>query len=387
MVAWGSSPRVRGRRHVRGQGDQFRGLIPAGAGQTHVGPFCLGVSSAHPRGCGADEFLARHPNRVRGSSPRVRGRPVRETAPDESTRLIPAGAGQTSKPSSPLKQATAHPRGCGADSLRGRVCACPGGSSPRVRGRLIQRGCSPGLGGLIPAGAGQTLFEQSADAQGNGSSPRVRGRPEGGFRGVRESGLIPAGAGQTKNRQTQAVKAAAHPRGCGADGSRSRVRRVSGGSSPRVRGRHCRLLIGRWFRGLIPAGAGQTARWITEPGVVTAHPRGCGADVTSGAATPGVSGSSPRVRGRHPSFSAYFEFSGLIPAGAGQTVPSRYGCPANPAHPRGCGADCTIKTCAIAVLGSSPRVRGRRFQLRLHSFRSGLIPAGAGQTAAGVAVG
>ena len=254
-----------------------------------------------------------------GSSPQVRGRLDVAAWVNVVFGLIPAGAGQTRPPSDRRRVLAAHPRGCGADLTLFVFLTQSIGSSPRVRGRRGRR------------------------------SVEVRGH-----------GLIPAGAGQTRDKHGQAGALGAHPRGCGADGSRSRVRRVSGGSSPRVRGRHCRLLIGRWFRGLIPAGAGQTARWITEPGVVTAHPRGCGADVTSGAATPGVSGSSPRVRGRHPSFSAYFEFSGLIPAGAGQTglrtcIPRR-----RRAHPRGCGADSCWRL---------PRVE-----------RDGLIPAGAGQT-------
>ena len=71
-----------------------------------------------------------------GSSPRVRGRP---------SSSFPASA-----------RASAHPRGCGADSSPRFIRSLAAGSSPRVRGRQGVAVRNEAVPGLIPAGAGQT---------------------------------------------------------------------------------------------------------------------------------------------------------------------------------------------------------------------------------------
>ncbi len=152
----------------------------------------------------------------------------------------------------------------------------------------------------------------------------------------------------------------AHPRGCGADARAAVVASPREGSSPRVRGR-----LGADFQaglesGLIPAGAGQTVsvrRGIWSP---RAHPRGCGADERDITPAGLGEGSSPRVRGRHAVFHGTVHSTGLIPAGAGQT------------RIRGGFVD--------RGEGSSPRVRGRQIPELEARIRRGLIPAGAGQT-------
>ncbi len=257
-----------------------------------------GSGALHPRRCGADPNVRVPGPRVRGSSPQVRGGPRRDQASVTQRGLIPAGAGQTDGGARGHGIRGAHPRGCGAD----------GGVGDEVRG----------ADGLIPAGAGQTnsqsqwasgtrahprgcgadldLFDGSGG--GPGSSPRVRGRPPPQFRRGRGNGLIPAGAGQTKLVVPDVAEATAHPRGCGADGSRVRPEPQSMGSSPRVRGRPglgADLVVGH---GLIPAGAGQT------------------------------------LSGRY-----IVPLVGLIPAGAGQTAGMRLVSRRCWAHPRGCGAD------------------------------------------------
>ena len=71
-------------------------------------------------------------------------------------------------------------------------------------------------------------------------------------------------------------------------------------------------------------------------------------------------GSSPRVRGRQKRQERRRVRPGLIPAGAGQTA--------------------AVQAKELSEQGSSPRVRGRRAEAGGSEAREGLIPAGAGQT-------
>ena len=131
------------------------------------------------------------------------------------------------------------------------------------------------------------------------------------------------------------------------------------GSSPRVRGRLAYGFVAGQDFGLIPAGAGQIKLvWCTDD-ADKAHPRGCGADSSKSSASQLIVGSSPRVRGRSRSHRNNLEFTRLIPAGAGQIRWGERIAPDKAAHPRGCGAD--YVACAKETLcsGSSPRVRGR----------------------------
>ena len=132
------------------------------------------------------------------------------------------------------------------------------------------------------------------------------------------------------------------------------------GSSPRVRGRHhFGFHLGSLW-GLIPASAGQTD--VSPDAFVHAgaHPRECGADTLMWRRCRGVRGSSPRVRGRRQNLRRHHSTRRLIPASAGQTT--RSPCPVGSkwAHPRECGADVANNLGKGTRVGSSPRVRGRR---------------------------
>ena len=75
-------------------------------------------------------------------------------------RLIPAGAGQIHLTYPPESHDKAHPRRCGADGPKYFGSDTETGSSPQVRGRFAVVNDSMPWEGLIPAGAGQMLFEQ-----------------------------------------------------------------------------------------------------------------------------------------------------------------------------------------------------------------------------------
>ena len=153
--------------------------------------------SVHPRGCGEHLVNWLTPDRVTGSSPRVRGTRVDPDAVPILQRFIPAGAGNTTVSVTPSGEVTVHPRGCGEHFFPTRLIPAESGSSPRVRGtrirgllrgiytRFIPAGagntsimrCGSASGPVHPRGCGEHRRSRSKAAGGRGSSPRVRGTP------------------------------------------------------------------------------------------------------------------------------------------------------------------------------------------------------------------
>ena len=236
---------------------------------------------------------------VAGSSPRVRGKLLRQIRTINDTRIIPASAGQTWRTRTPPPRRSDHPRECGANSAVDCATAAALGSSPRVRGKraLVRaavfcvRGSSPRVRGklassfamiftyrIIPASAGQTGHGHGTDQSQSGSSPRVRGKLRDSRCRVLAARIIPASAGQTKPRSDAANHSADHPRECGANTAVSSSCAPHEGSSPRVRGKHFRVGVLRRIARIIPASAGQTSAVFHSIGARPDHPRECGAN-------------------------------------------------------------------------------------------------------------
>ena len=231
-----------------------------------------------------------------GSSPRVRGKQDEGTFQPRRAGLIPACAGKTPSPPETFSRPPAHPRVCGENVYHRAFSQKNGGSSPRVRGKLIHACQRPADLGLIPACAGKTCTLCQVGARGwahprvcgenvfictrflhsRGSSPRVRGKRTVGSSAQRRIGLIPACAGKTKQARKRRANRPAHPRVCGENLGAPPPMPPKVGSSPRVRGKLALNLFGLGPFRLIPACAGKTlglrrtslARW--------AHPRVCG---------------------------------------------------------------------------------------------------------------
>ena len=174
-------------------------IIPACAGNTpHTRRPCPRTGD-HPRMCGEHEpqrgFFARAP----GSSPHVRGTPRTGRACRCSAGIIPACAGNTTHHARPTRRHRDHPRMCGEHPNTDRPEGEKWGSSPHVRG---------------------TLMNHIA------SSPSV--------------GIIPACAGNTRAPTTPSSKCKDHPRMCGEHHVGRVLHQVGLGSSPHVRGTHSR---------------------------------------------------------------------------------------------------------------------------------------------------
>ena len=314
---FGSPPRVRGKHAQDPRDGVLLRLTPACAGKTASPGPTPPQSSAHPRACGENPHAGDREREGPGSSPRIRGKPRRTGVGRPHTGLIPAHAGKqeddlhelqgqglipahagkTSAASLALMSAWAHPGACGENGLRHDHHAQHEGSSPRVRGKLQELDPGRARRGLIPACAGKTTGGGGPRPRG-GSSPRVRGKPIGSTGQRSLNGLIPACAGKTDRLHWTTLPRRAHPRVCGEN---AMLRSRGGGppgSSPRVRGKHGPHGLPARRRRLIPARAGKTARRLRRAPTRAAHPRACGENRRRRAGAPTPLGSSPRVRGK-----------------------------------------------------------------------------------------
>ena len=133
-------------------------------------------------------------------------------------------------------------------------------------------------------------------------------------------------------------------------------------------------------RGIIPALAGNTLCLRPPNPCRWDHPRACGEHVLEKLNDMATVGSSPRLRGTHWAQSPLNSYIGIIPALAGNTIgrsrTHRHGWD----HPRACGEHLYVAVLLVAIVGSSPRLRGTPVQHCTGCRRIGIIPALAGNT-------
>ena len=395
----GSSPRVRGtlfRLGLRKCGSRF---IPACAGNSHSCSGRCDLAPVHPRVCG--ELPAPPPGRLRtaGSSPRVRGTPVRRVWAKNAYRFIPACAGNSRAFSGATSNAPVHPRVCGELSDEPSAPLSSAGSSPRVRGTPVRGARRGAARRFIPACAGNSRFpvaptlpvsvhprvcgelvHRHGDAlERRGSSPRVRGTPPHPHVSRSRLRFIPACAGNSEGLSTPPSGAPVHPRVCGELLCKVAMSNAEFGSSPRVRGTLKPVIEKLPKQRFIPACAGNS-RGSTPPSRhAPVHPRVCGELFALQARRFLAGGSSPRVRGTPQHHAAQRGGGRFIPACAGNSPytsachqpstgssPRVRGTPSRvrrrralpPVHPRVCGELFQPALAFAQASGSSPRVRG-----------------------------
>ena len=394
----GSSPRMRGTPHQQLAVRYRVRIIPAHAGNTLMHCRALSVSRDHPRACG--EHIDSPTGHIRsvGSSPRMRGTPARDRCQHHRAGIIPAHAGNTGQWMHKLPNGRDHPRACGEHLQSAKLVRQRLGSSPRMRGTpyMVSHPCR--LRGIIPAHAGNTRaggrsiaasrdHPRACGEHGNvelveivhlGSSPRMRGTRRNDLNLRVRKGIIPAHAGNTCVVSFGVSCWWDHPRACGEHYCLSVTVICRLGSSPRMRGTHGHATIISGMTGIIPAHAGNT--FVARRSSLAAwdHPRACGEHSTHPCGSYRERGSSPRMRGTHLHKWYVFEFGGIIPAHAGNTVfvflsvffvgiiPAHAGntrcslccCCSRRDHPRACGEHPGISRCSHTLPGSSPRMRG-----------------------------
>ena len=130
-----------------------------------------------------------------------------------------------------------------------------------------------------------------------GSSPRMRGTYAVAASDGTCLGIIPAYAGNMLFEVAPLAPSWDHPRVCGEHSARERVDLVIKPSSPRMRGTfdtdHTCIVIS----GIIPAYAGNIGRAFPAGRLSRDHPRVCGEHSVARPTTRRSAGSSPRMRG------------------------------------------------------------------------------------------
>ena len=294
-------------------------IIPAHAGQTCPAHCRSAARPDHPRACGANALPTFDRFDRYGSSPRMRGKRGGAPIGAGCRRIIPAHAGQTVRYAVHTRKPPDHPRACGANWVKWVVGVLVFGSSPRMRGKRLLQGVLVVIGRIIPAHAGQTtrpngrgshapdhpracganlLLRKGAEFS-PGSSPRMRGKPAVHPLAQGASRIIPAHAGQTTHEATAITLWPDHPRACGANRAGRESHPPPPGSSPRMRGKLSRSVAWRIRGRIIPAHAGQTHSEFFHGLADADHPRACGANYPSELVSTVTNGSSPRMRGKH----------------------------------------------------------------------------------------
>ena len=357
------------------------GLIPARAGNTFRGWLMPSVSRAHPRSRGEHSGRIGESFRPLGSSPLARGTLREDLGCVGVYGLIPARAGNTSVPPCARPPNRAHPRSRGEHIPASRLASSRAGSSPLARGTRLASWWVQGVGGLIPARAGNTRAlsdrcrgrrahprsrgeHMKTVTQGillSGSSPLARGTLTATCEGCQVAGLIPARAGNTPGTLRGHHQTRAHPRSRGEHQPLLDSFRWWRGSSPLARGTRRAHVLAHCRVGLIPARAGNTEQIHQMLPPDGAHPRSRGEHRSMMMRTLVGLGSSPLARGTQLHAGHGSLAQGLIPARAGNTCePFREGL-WSWAHPRSRGEHVLILYLYILEQGSSPLARGTRF--------------------------
>ena len=193
-----------------------------------------------------------------------------------------------------------------------------------------------------------------------GSSPHVRGALVQDFLQGLSTGIIPACAGSTVSWRIRRPPCRDHPRMCGEHNRGSSFGQSHKGSSPHVRGARQACDDALQESGIIPACAGSTTVGKTKLLFIWDHPRMCGEHELGDFAAFLDQGSSPHVRGAPTGDLLGVTIGGIIPACAGSTTPPAQDRHATRDHPRMCGEHIQRVLRRIAEQGSSPHVRGAR---------------------------
>ena len=211
-----------------------------------------------------------------------------------------------------------------------------------------------------------------------GLSPRVRGIQREAYGVDGQQGSIPACAGDPRRRRARLDAGAVYPRVCGGSAAFASAAWAVGGLSPRVRGiQRFPYTRGAYTRS-IPACAGDPQRQRLRSNRMRVYPRVCGGSAYVGIVDALDMGLSPRVRGiRQPHRNRRYR-SGSIPACAGDPYLYVRYIRVVRVYPRVCGGSRRPKALTLRPVGLSPRVRGIRPQRPADHSGRGSIPACAG---------
>ena len=153
--SFGLSPHARGNHGTRHDLGEWRGSIPARAGQPRTRLAAMRAGWVYPRTRGATSTLLVVPPESVGLSPHARGNPRACYAEPHRPRSIPARAGQPPKRSPATNRHRVYPRTRGATEVILQANAYKYGLSPHARGNHSGNQDMKPVPGSIPARAGQ----------------------------------------------------------------------------------------------------------------------------------------------------------------------------------------------------------------------------------------
>ena len=150
-----------------------------------------------------------------------------------------------------------------------------------------------------------------------------------------------------------------HPRACGENVAAWLVPAMSVGSPPRLRGKLMEEIGNKTQGRITPALAGKTDMSINNVLPPEDHPRACGENKNSKAFTVLYIGSPPRLRGKPKRENRVSRDIRITPALAGKTRVAVSHYIIHLDHPRACGENSFTLPLPIGVSGSPPRLRGK----------------------------
>ena len=140
---YGLSPRGRGKRSIADIANEFNRSIPAWAGETRRRWARHVLATVYPRVGGGNVGWATHRRRIRGLSPRGRGKPAPPHPAVSRARSIPAWAGETVDLRGIRSRRKVYPRVGGGNPTQQIQTLTEAGLSPRGRGKQAGKYARP----------------------------------------------------------------------------------------------------------------------------------------------------------------------------------------------------------------------------------------------------
>ena len=249
----------------------------------------------------------------------MRGKRRDNDSVHRATRITPADAGKTVTRCNDKVPISDHPRGCGENDTIAQLRQELAGSPPRMRGKPTRTKEHFTKNRITPADAGKTYCQQPGEERSKGSPPRMRGKPRLLFIHQIFKGITPADAGKTQPRDMRGTACWDHPRGCGENVRPVFSVRLVTGSPPRMRGKHVNVKGQKTPKRITPADAGKTIVFNNCKIARWDHPRGCGENSRRKQKNGTARGSPPRMRGKRSAIHPGTGRKRITPADAGKT--------------------------------------------------------------------
>ena len=249
----------------------------------------------------------------------MRGKRAQPSPAPFWSRITPAHAGKTGRCTHAQRRNRDHPRACGENARCMDSWSRMTGSPPRMRGKPLLADFLTDLFGITPAHAGKTCSRLP-----HFGSPRD------------------------------------HPRACGENVSIHSQNFLHSGSPPRMRGKLKPAVADEVSGRITPAHAGKTRNSHSSTFRSRDHPRACGENLDLKLREIDMKGSPPRMRGKQSFTALILASPGITPAHAGKTRQASRKCRSRWDHPRACGENLVEDPRARGILGSPPRMRGKR---------------------------